>query len=95
MQCLSKTGWTSRGKLNPRVGPRQGVMSTGLPIDARLRFEGGVVLRFSWQPTHEMISPGIAVYQLRMICRALPSASSGCTAIGVLAGTLNSAEPSL
>ena len=36
----------------------------------------------------------MAVYQLRISCRALPSASSGWTAIGVLAGTRKAAEPS-
>jgi len=39
----------------------------------------------SWQPMHEKLSPGMAVYQLRMSWMALPSASSGCTATGVLA----------
>ena len=34
------------------------------------------------------------VNQLRINCRALPSASSGCTAIGVLAGIRKTAEPS-
>ena len=55
---------------------------------------GGAEFDSSWQPTQESVSPGIAVYQLRMTCSARPSASSGCTAIGVLAGTLNIAEPS-
>ena len=48
----------------------------------------------SWQPGQEKFSPGMAVYQLRMSCRALPSESRGCTATGVLAGTLKLAEPS-
>ena len=48
----------------------------------------------SWQPTQETVSPGMAVNQLRISWSALPSASSGCTAIGVLAGTAKYAEPS-
>ena len=55
---------------------------------------GGPSFCRSWQPTHESTSPGMAVNQLRITCWALPSASSGCTKIGVLAGTRNRAEPS-
>ena len=58
------------------------------------RLAGGLEFCDSWHPTHESTSPGIAVNQLRMTCSARPSASSGCTAIGVLAGTRKLAEPS-
>ena len=32
---------------------------------------------FSWQPTHDLISPGMAVNQLRITCRASPCPSRG------------------
>ena len=81
-------------EVEPARRPYQGVMSRGARWLASVGRVGGLVLRFSWQPTQETTSPGMAVNQLRMSCRALPSASSGCTAIGVLAGTRNKAEPS-
>ena len=49
---------------------------------------GGELLTLSWQPTQETGSPGMAVNQLLINWSALPSASSGWSAIGVLAGTV-------
>ena len=56
--------------------------------------DGGPLFCRSWQPTQEAVSPGIAAYQLRINCWAFPSASSGWTKTGVLAGTRKIADPS-
>ena len=94
-QYLSSTGCTSRLKLTPRGGPYQGSIGDGLRSTARLGLPSGARFWLSWQPMHDTISPGMAVNQLRITATALPSASSGCTASGVLAGALKLAEPSL
>ena len=60
----------------------------------RERRGGGAEFWPSWQPTQESTSPGMAVIQLRINCKALPSASSGWMERGTLAGTRNRAEPS-
>ena len=94
MQYLSRTGWTSRLKENPRTGPRHGSMSLGGLDAAIVGLWRGVLFCCSWQPTQVATSPGIAVYHERMTCNARPLESRGCTASGVLAGTRKRAEPS-
>ena len=66
-QYLSRTGWTSRAKENPRTGPRHGVISEGRRLRAVASAVDGEVSCVSWQPTHETLSPAMAVNQLRMI----------------------------
>ena len=93
-QLRSSTGWTSRSKLNPRAGPFQGWMAVGRACAA-----GGVlggrtgVLPLVAADARGGFARHGRVPQ-RICCWALPSASNGCTKIGVLAGTRNSAEPS-
>jgi hypothetical protein len=61
---------------------------------ASVRRLGTESFGLSWHPTQERISPGIAVNQLRMSCSDSPFSLIGCTASGVFAGTVKSADPS-
>ena len=81
---------TRRSQLNRRTGPPQDVMGDGAPRNASVLRLGGELFPPSWQPTQDADSPGMAVNQLRINWSALPSASSGWSAIGVLAGTVPS-----
>lgn len=65
-----------------------------LLTEAIVRLGMGMLFWSSWQPTQETISPGIPVSQLRIHWMAAPSLSNGWMEIGVLAGMVNSAEPS-
>jgi hypothetical protein len=69
------------------------ISETGL-LMARVSRLTAAELCDSWQPLHETNSPGMAVNQLRINCRALPLSSSGWMEIGVRAGTRKKAEPS-
>ena len=94
VQCLSRTGCTSLSKPNPLAGPYHGSISAGaLPL-ASVKRTGGELFCSSWHPTHDSVSPGMAVIHERIRASALPSSSRGWTAIGVLAGTRKKAEPS-
>ena len=86
-QKASRTGCTSRANSKLRSGPRHGRISSSGRL-AATRGARATKLCFSWHPAQERYSPLRAVNQLRITCRDCPSASSGWTAIGVLAGTL-------
>jgi len=80
-------------KLKPRWGRTKERIVAGVCVAARVARAGTTLFCGSCTDA-ETTSPGIAVSQLRISCSALPSRSRGCTEIGVLAGTRNSAEPS-